>query len=56
VNFGHRQDLMEVLSDPWMQQRIDKMVSHQIPMSRAAEAFERIIAKKACKVHLLPQE
>jgi len=25
-------------------------------MSEAAEAFETIIAKKACKVHLLPQE
>lgn len=56
VNFNHRQDLMEVLQDPWMKKQVDAMISHEFPMSEAAEAFETIIAKKACKVHLLPQE
>ena len=42
--------------DPWIQQRVDTMVSHTFPMSRAAEAFETIVAKEACKVHLLPGE
>ena len=56
VNFNHRQDLMDVLQDPWMQKQVDAMISHEFPMSEAAEAFETIIAKKACKVHLFPQE
>ena len=56
VNFNHRQDLIEVLQDPWIQQRVDTMITHVFPMSQAAEAFQTIIEKKACKVHLLPQE
>ena len=56
VNFNHRGDMMEVLQDPWMQSRVDELISHQFPMSRAAEAFETILSKKACKVHLLPME
>lgn len=32
------------------------MVTHTYPMTRAAEAFETIIAKQASKVYLLPAE
>ena len=55
VAFNDRGDLLEVLQEPWMQQQIDKLVTHEYPMSRAAEAFEMILSKQACKVHLLPQ-
>ncbi len=55
VAFRDRGDLLEVLQESWMQGQIDQLVTHQFPMSRATEAFETILAKKACKVHLLPQ-
>ena len=42
---------MEVLQDPWMRQRVDTMITHVYPMSKAAVAFETIIDKQACKVH-----
>ena len=56
VAFNDRQALLEVLQDSWIQEKVDKMISHQFPMSQAEEAFKTIIAKKTCKVHLLPQE
>ena len=55
VAFNHRADLVELLQQPSIQAPIDRMVTHQVPMSRAADAFEAILAGEACKVHLLPQ-
>ena len=38
-----------------MQAQIDGMITRQYAMSEAADAFELILSKQACKVHLLPQ-
>ena len=54
VNFNHRQELIETLAVPWIQKQVDKLVSHELPMTRAAEGFEALIRKEAGKVYLQP--
>ncbi|MDE0656652.1 MAG: zinc-binding dehydrogenase [Acidimicrobiaceae bacterium] len=56
VRFRDRAGLLEMLCDPRVQERIDAIVTHTFPMSRAAEAFEAVLAKDCGKVYLLPQE
>ena len=54
VNFNHRQDLVETLCDPWIQKYVDTLVTHELPMSRAAEGFEALNNKEAGKVYFIP--
>ena len=56
VNFNHRKDLLETLQDPWIQEQVDRLVTHIVPMSKAAEAFEVLNRKEAGKVFFLPGE
>jgi D-arabinose 1-dehydrogenase-like Zn-dependent alcohol dehydrogenase len=56
VNFNHRKDLLEVLQDQWIQEKVDRLVTHVLPMSRAAEAFELLNKKEAGKVFFIPGE
>ena len=56
VNFNHRQSLIELLQDPWIQKKVDRLVSHVVPMSKAASAFEALNAKTADKVFFKSSE
>jgi len=61
VNFNHRKDILRTLCDPWMQDKLDKLITHTFPMSRASEAFETLINRNESKefvgkVHLIPGE
>jgi D-arabinose 1-dehydrogenase-like Zn-dependent alcohol dehydrogenase len=61
VNFNHRRDILEMLKEPWVQEQVDKLITHSFPMSRAAEAFELLNNRNATdefvgKVHLIPGE
>ncbi|MEH6549392.1 MAG: zinc-binding dehydrogenase [Pseudomonadales bacterium] len=46
VNFNHRKDILNVLCDPWIQSKLDKLITHQFPMSQADEAFKMLINRK----------
>ena len=54
VNFNHRTDLIRLLEDPWIQDKVDDLVSDIVPMSEAKGAFEKLIAKQADKVFFVP--
>lgn len=59
VSFNHRRDILETLRDPWIQEQLDKLITHTFPMSRAAEAFELLNNRNETdefvgKVHLIP--
>lgn len=54
VNFGHRNDLIQALGDPWIQGMVDRLVTHIMPMSKASEGFELLIQKNAGKVYFEP--
>lgn len=56
VNFNHRTQLIETLRDPWIQGMVDRLVTHDLPMSRATEAFELLNQKEAGKVFFRPGE
>ena len=61
VNFNHRDDILRTLCDPWMQEQVDKLITHTFPMSQAAEAFDMLINRTAAdefvgKVHFIPGE
>jgi len=56
VNSNHRTDLIETLRDPWIQKMVDQLVTHDLPMSRASEAFELLNQKEAGKVYFRPGE
>lgn len=56
VHFNDRLDLIELLQDPWMQARVDQLVTDIFPMSKAREAFDKILAGQAGKVYLRPGE
>ena len=61
VDFRHRREILETLCDPWMQEKVDKLVTHTFPMSKAAEAFEMLNDRNSVeefvgKVHLIPGE
>ena len=55
VNFNHREDLLETLGEPAIQRVIDRLVTIT-PMSKAAEAFERLNRKELDKVYFIPSE
>ena len=55
VNFNHRDALVKTLEDPWIQNMVDRLVSHVLPMSRAAEGFELLNDKAADKVYFEPE-
>ena len=59
VNFNHRKDILRMLCDPWVQWKLDMLITHRYPMSRAAEAFELLLNRSQTeefvgKVHLIP--
>lgn len=61
VNFNHREDILRTLCDPWMQSKVDQLVTHTFPMSKAAEAFELLNNRGSSeefigKVHFIPGE
>ena len=61
VNFNHRGDILRMLNTDWMKQRVDRLVTHSFPMSKAEEAFKLLNNKNATdefvgKVHLIPGE
>lgn len=56
VNFNHRTSLVETLKNPWIQSMVDRLVTHDLPMSQAAEAFELLNQKEAGKVFFRPFE
>ncbi|MEH6471302.1 MAG: zinc-binding dehydrogenase [Halopseudomonas sp.] len=61
VNFNHREDILRSLCDPWMQAKVDQLITHTFPMSRAQEAFELLNGRSDSdefvgKVHLIPGE
>ncbi|WP_109355578.1 zinc-binding dehydrogenase [Sphingorhabdus sp. EL138] len=56
VNSNHRTDLIQTLRDPWIQKMVDQLVTHDLPMSRAPEAFELLNQKEAGKVYFRPGE
>ena len=56
VNVSHREGLIEMLQDPYVQKATDLMVTHEFNMSDGAAAFEACLSKKCGKVYLYPQE
>lgn len=56
VRFRDRGSLMRMLSDRATQDRIDRLVTHSFPMSRAQEAFEIGLAQECGKIYLRPGE
>jgi threonine dehydrogenase-like Zn-dependent dehydrogenase len=56
VRIKDRKGLVQMLSDPEVQQKIDIMVTHEFNMSDGASAFEAALSKKAGKIYLYPQE
>ena len=56
VNAKDRESLVRLLSDPEAQKRIDALVTHIFPMSRAGEAFDVQVSKECGKVFLRPWE
>jgi threonine dehydrogenase-like Zn-dependent dehydrogenase len=55
VRMRDREGLIRCLMDPDVQRRIDVMVTHELPMSRAADAFEIQVSKRCGKIYLLTQ-
>jgi threonine dehydrogenase-like Zn-dependent dehydrogenase len=61
VNFNHRKDILRMLCDPWVQGKLDQLITHSFPMSRAAEAFDLLLNRSeeqafVGKIHLIPGE
>ena len=56
VNVNHREGLVKMLQDPYVQTATDLMVTHEFNMSEGAAAFEACLSKRAGKVYLYPQE
>ncbi len=55
VRMRDREGLIRCLMDKDVQRMIDAMVTHEIPMSKANEAFDSQVSKKCGKVYLHPQ-
>ena len=55
VRAQDRERLVRALTDPLVKRCIDVMVTHEIPMSKAAEAFEVQVSKKCGKIYLQTQ-
>ncbi|MEH6589450.1 MAG: zinc-binding dehydrogenase [Halioglobus sp.] len=61
VNFNHRKDILRMLCDPWVQGKLDRLITHTFPMSKAGDAFELLVNRNSSdefigKVHLIPGE
>ena len=61
VNYNHRKDILQVLCDPWIQSKLDMMITHTFPMSQANKAFELLTHRKDAdefvgKILLIPGE
>ena len=56
VRFRDRAGLLRMLGEADTRRRIDDLVTHTFPMSRAAEAFEVGLTRDCGKIYLLPQE
>ena len=56
VDLRDRDRLLGMLLDESVQEKIDLMVTHEFPMSRAAEAFEVALTKRCGKIYLYPHE
>ena len=61
VNFNHRKDILRILCDPWIQSKLDQLITHSFPMSEANKAFELLVNRNHSKtfvgkVHLIPGE
>ncbi|WP_163933046.1 zinc-binding dehydrogenase [Paraferrimonas sp. SM1919] len=61
VNFNHRKDILKVVGDPWIQSKLDKLITHRFPMSQASAAFELLNNRTNAnefvgKVHFIPGE
>lgn len=59
VNVCHRGEILQTLRDPWIQEQVDKLVTHTFPMSEAQQAFELLHHRKdqsdfIGKIHFLP--
>ena len=59
VNVCHRGEILQTLRDPWIQEQVDKLVTHTFPMSEAQQAFELLQHRKdqsdfIGKIHFLP--
>jgi threonine dehydrogenase-like Zn-dependent dehydrogenase len=59
VNFNHRKDILRILCDPWIQSKLDQLITHTFPMSEAQKAFELMVNRNQSeefvgKVHLIP--
>jgi threonine dehydrogenase-like Zn-dependent dehydrogenase len=54
ANAAHRDQIVEMIGR--VQDKIDRVVTHKFPMSRADEAFEEIMTRRCGKVYLYPQE
>jgi len=55
VRMRDREGLVRTLMNPEAQRMIDVMVTHDLPMSRAGEAFDVQVSKQCGKVYLRPQ-
>jgi hypothetical protein len=56
VRAQDREGLVRSLTNKDVQRRIDVMVTHEYPMSRAGEAFDVQVSKQCGKVYLYPQK
>lgn len=54
VRFRDRDGLLRMMGDAAVQRSIDTIVTHDLPMSRAAEAFEAGLSKNCGKIFLRP--
>lgn len=54
VRFRDRNGLLRMLGNRAVQRNIDTIVTHDLPMSRAAEAFEAGLSKNCGKIYLRP--
>jgi len=56
VQIKHREGLVKMLSNRYVQTAAELLITHEYNMSQGAEAFEAALSKKAGKVYLYPQE
>jgi threonine dehydrogenase-like Zn-dependent dehydrogenase len=56
VRMRDRERMVRMLLDPVVQQHIDAMVTHSLPMSDAGTAFETGLSKQCGKIYLRPKE
>ena len=54
VRFRDRDGLLRMLANPAVQRNVDTIVTHDLPMSHAAEAFEISLSKNCGKIYLRP--